>query len=676
MSFDYDAIRAKKHGGGTQWAAYSDLFMVLAFVFLLMYMVSSLRTEMASVSTHAEIQDVKKELKMYESAKDDYLKEQASEYERKLYEQILNQIALLENEAKGKKDQLAQQYNEQKIREQSLNKYQQMIKTVMNANAIAKADASKRFNLELAQNKQLAQEIEQRRDDLAQLSDQLKAKEEEKNSLQDAHFSETRELEKKYRQLKSDHAENQESLASLEDMLRAEANEKEQLKTAHAKQTRELERKYDNLQGKHDEDKGQLALLENKLSMEQEKIDDLKELYSEEKQNLERKINRLSQRHDDRLQELSDLEDKLRNEAAENRALKNKLAKETNDLENQIDNLQREQDRNQRNIASLERKLESESEAKDDLRNTLSKERRDLEKKIRELKSKDNENQGQMANLEDRLKKKEAEKDALASAYDDSKNQLEDQISQLKDKHSDSLNRVAELSSELDNAQKNLDSAEGDLERAKQDLDKKDKDLAKAMQMERRRKDIAKRIKDNFRNHGIQADVNSDTGDVILDFGDNYFDTDSHDLKPGMEITIKKAIPVYAQSLFGSDLLASLISSVEIIGFASPTYAGRPVDPTKLSVENRTAVNYNLDLSYRRARSIFEYVFDTDKMRFPYQDQMVHLINVTGRSFFAEKVDPTIHSGGLTIDEFCGRYNCLKSQRVIIKFGLSEKGEA
>ena len=75
MSFDYDTIRARKHESGTQWAAYSDLFMVLAFVFLLMYMVSSLRTGMISVTTHAQIEEVKQELQLYESVKNQYLEE-------------------------------------------------------------------------------------------------------------------------------------------------------------------------------------------------------------------------------------------------------------------------------------------------------------------------------------------------------------------------------------------------------------------------------------------------------------------------------------------------------------------------------------------------------------------------------------------------------------------------
>ena len=120
--------------------------------------------------------------------------------------------------------------------------------------------------------------------------------------------------------------------------------------------------------------------------------------------------------------------------------------------------------------------------------------------------------------------------------------------------------------------------------------------------------------------------------------------------------------------------LASQISSVEIIGFASPTYAGKPVDPRNLSAANRRAVNYNLDLSYKRARAIFRYAFDIENFKFDYQEKMLPLLNVTGRSFFAEDVDPS-DTGNLSIDEFCGQYNCKKSQRVIIKFGLLERGK-
>jgi hypothetical protein len=183
---------------------------------------------------------------------------------------------------------------------------------------------------------------------------------------------------------------------------------------------------------------------------------------------------------------------------------------------------------------------------------------------------------------------------------------------------------------------------------------------------------VAQRIKQGFQQAGIKADVDSGTGDVVLDFGKEYFDTDSHDLKPGMMETIRKAMPVYARSLFGEESGDARISAIEIIGFASPTFAGKPVNPRSLSAQNRQAVNYNLDLSYERARSIFEYAFDPDNLKFEHQETMLPLIKVTGRSFFTEEVNPE-DTGNLSREEFCKLYDCFGSQRVIIKFGLAEK---
>ncbi len=83
--------------------------MVLAFIFLLMYMVASLRTGMISVTTHAQIEEVQKELEMYESVKTQYLQEESNVQEKKVYDQILSQIYLLETEANENKNRLAKE---------------------------------------------------------------------------------------------------------------------------------------------------------------------------------------------------------------------------------------------------------------------------------------------------------------------------------------------------------------------------------------------------------------------------------------------------------------------------------------------------------------------------------------------------------------------------------------
>ena len=83
-------------------------------------------------------------------------------------------------------------------------------------------------------------------------------------------------------------------------------------------------------------------------------------------------------------------------------------------------------------------------------------------------------------------------------------------------------------------------------------------------------------------------------------------------------------------------------------------------------------MNYNLDLSYERARSIFKYAFNPKTLKFEHQETMLPLIKVTGRSFFTEEVNPE-DTGNLSREEFCKIYDCFGSQRVIIKFDLKEK---
>ncbi|MFA9419924.1 MAG: hypothetical protein ACERLB_07215, partial [Gammaproteobacteria bacterium] len=299
----------------------------------------------------------------------------------------------------------------------------------------------------------------------------------------------------------------------------------------------------------------------------------------------------------------------------------------------------------------------------------------ELEKKFAALKGDYDKKQGELEALADDIEAGEEEISGLEQAHTEQLGELEDKYQGLKDKYEGNLDKVAKLDADLGAAQRNLKNTAENLGSTQDKLADTSGELQEALVLAKHRQDLAKNIKDNFNKHGIPAEVDGNTGDVILDFGDDYFETNSHELKPGMEQTIRKAIPVYAQSLFADESLSSEISSVEIIGFASPTFGGKPVDPRNLSADNREAINYNLDLSYKRARSIFRYAFDTGNFEFDYQSTMLPLLNVTGRSFFAEDIDSG-DLGNLTIDEFCGQYNCSKSQRVIIKFGLLKQGES
>jgi hypothetical protein len=79
-----------------------------------------------------------------------------------------------------------------------------------------------------------------------------------------------------------------------------------------------------------------------------------------------------------------------------------------------------------------------------------------------------------------------------------------------------------------------------------------------------------------------------------------------------------------------------------------------------------------MDLSYRRARSIFEYILDQRNMNFDHQkDLMLHL-KVTGRSYLESAPMEKLPAESLEMKEFCQQYDCDKLQSAVIRFNLAE----
>jgi outer membrane protein OmpA-like peptidoglycan-associated protein len=185
------------------------------------------------------------------------------------------------------------------------------------------------------------------------------------------------------------------------------------------------------------------------------------------------------------------------------------------------------------------------------------------------------------------------------------------------------------------------------------------------------RRDIAKEIQKGFQAAGIKADVDGQTGEVVLDFGNTYFDSDSSKLKPKMREIIEKAMPVYSKSLFGNPKVATKISSVEIIGFASPTYQGRYIDPKSSKKADKDALKYNMDLSYRRANSIFSYLLENKDSEQDDQKNLLALMKVSGRSFL--DVMKVKSRGPASANDFCKVNDCKKAQRVIVRFSMDGK---
>jgi len=172
---------------------------------------------------------------------------------------------------------------------------------------------------------------------------------------------------------------------------------------------------------------------------------------------------------------------------------------------------------------------------------------------------------------------------------------------------------------------------------------------------------------------GLKNTIDGKTDDMTLAFGKKYFNTNSSDLKPNMITTLQKFMPGYSKSLFSDDKIAQNIDNVEIVGFASSTFKGKYVPPDSLKPEDREAINYNLKLSFNRANAIFKHIFDTKKMSFEHQRDLLPKIKVVGRGYLPEgKSGKDFPTAGMPESQFCSKFNCKQAQKVIIKFKLKD----
>jgi outer membrane protein OmpA-like peptidoglycan-associated protein len=582
VSFDYDSIKEKE--GGSHWATYSDLFMVLSLVFLLLYVIASLRTGTSNIQNQTQYQevirerdDLKQQIKVYNTLKENYLQTGASKDEQQMYEELMDKLVLLKEEAKKEKDDLRQAALENEKKEMALNKYQQMIRNIINTNMVSNVRI-KRRDKTIERNYQeidsQKEEIQSLESTVAQKQKEIQKGESKIKNLNHVLDSKVSELQKAYKQNKISKKKMQQQIAKLKTENQQEVKS---LQAQNAEAAKEILRNQQIIAQATQE----LEQAQQTISQQQQNIERL----AQEKQEVSQKISQMRQEFNQRMQsEKAEFEKALNQE---------KLSAQAK--------------------AKKQQEFLKKAKAKE---MALAAEIQNMESKVQNV-------QGELEKTREEKAKADAQSQALAAKNKDLSGQKE------------------KLSSDL----------------------QKMKEIANA------RKKLVNDMKDNLAKSGLKADVDDKTGDVIIHFGEEYFDTGKANLKPGMEAVLKKLMPAYSKTLFADPKTAEKISSVEIIGYASPTYKGKYVNPVSLEADNKEAVNYNLDLSYYRARSIFDYIFDTSKMKYDNQSKLLPMVKVTGRSFLAEGEEKRDISS-MSHKEYCEKFDCKKSQRVVIKFNL------
>jgi outer membrane protein OmpA-like peptidoglycan-associated protein len=573
MAFNYE--KHKNHANGESfWTSYSDLFLGLSSIFLLLYVTTSLRTGTDGLKAQVEnqklsmqVQDLQNQLKMYDSVKKDYLQSQASKDEVQEYTELMDKLTLLQEEAKDEKTRLSQQALENEAKEKALNKYQQMVRNVINANKLAKTKITKRDDIIDEQDT----EIESQDQEISQLEKDISQK---KNLIAEG--------ERKIEQA------NQQLAERMQDLKKA------------FKQNKITQKIYEN----------RLAKLKDEAESKVDQLKDANEEYQKQLVQTQSKVGQLSGELSKTKTVLNQKEGLLQAKEGEVQGLRGALTKA--EIENQ------------KKVAQLRGEYE----------NQKAKERAAFEDALRREKVGSAERARREAAYRADAARKEKE--------------LGDKIAGLSGEVQGLQGKVSGLSSQLKDTT-------GQLAKAKEEIDA--------------RRAIAQEIKRGFAAKGIKADVDGQTGEVLIDFGKAYFDNDSSKLKEEMKNVLESAMPVYSKSLFSNPKVAQKISSVEVIGFASPTYKGKFVNPNSTKKSDREALKYNMDLSYRRAKSIFNYIVDGNNMQFDHQQDLLPMMKVSGRSFLeVMKVNRNVAS-----EDFCKVNDCKKTQRVIIRFSMDGK---
>jgi myosin heavy subunit len=539
--FKYDKFKEDLKGNDS-WGSYSDLFMVLSFVFLMMYVVSSLRSGTSSIHQRIEQQkiarennDLKAQIKAYNTLKDSALKDESQE-EQEVYKQLMNKLTLLQDEAREEKTRLRQEAIENEKKEVALNKYQQVVRNIINANLLAKSKLKVRE--EIIANKNVV---------ITDLNQELESKKSE--------------IENNNKEIDKINNELARNIAKLKkDQERSKITKKKAYE--------------------------QIARLKQQS---QQRIVEL----NQENQEVQRKLNEINQ-------ELNKTSERLAVTESQKKELSSELASTSEKL--------------QKTVEQNNEKIKSMQEAHE---NKMAQEKAAFNSKL---------------------------KAAKLTAQEKAK-QLAEFNSQVKAKDKAVAEKIAALQSDLADAQERANA------RAK----------------------LSKDIADALKKAGVDADVNANTGDVTIAFGKDYFDNDSSHLKKSMAEVLRKFVPKYSESLFKDPKIANKITSVDIIGFASPTFQGKYIDPQSLDGKDQEAAKYNLDLSYKRARAIFDFMFDTKKISYKNQRKLLPLVKVTGRSFFTEGRAPAGVVPGMGQKDFCKKVDCKQAQRVIIKFNMDDK---
>ena len=285
----------------------------------------------------------------------------------------------------------------------------------------------------------------------------------------------------------------------------------------------------------------------------------------------------------------------------------------------------------------------------------------------------------------DALAKQEAELEKqrqleLAKTEQELKAQAEREAAKLKKEKALALaeadqERQAELSAQKSALEKEKAKALSEKEQAFADkLDQQKKLLAQVaeeltpfVQALEAKKKIVEELNENFKDFDPSAvEIDKKTGKVKLHFQKSYFARGSHILSEDMKSFLRIVIPKYAKAIYGNKDAAEHIKTLKISGMTSPVYGGVYIDINDKSPETERARKYNMALSTRRARALYDFIFDKDEMGdFEYRSQLKADMSIEALGFKHATPVPAELVGK---PAECKKYDCKQERVTVLQF--------
>ncbi|MBP5295976.1 MAG: hypothetical protein J6Y94_01440, partial [Bacteriovoracaceae bacterium] len=300
---DYERIKnaiEKSRGVGNQWTSYSDLFMSLAIVFLLLYVMLGLRSTGQEVAYHQMVQKAQEEVSQtreqmaaYASVGDDYLAQNSNAEENEVYAKVFQQLSLLEDQEKAYKERLKELSEQAADKENELSQYQKIIKNIVQANLLAKSKMQKQ------QQDLVAQEelVENLQENLRENQQQLQENTRQIASIEEARIGQQKELEKVLAQRKEDQSKHTQQIqaytkevAALEEQAAAYQAKLQKTQQEMAQQHQAAQNKYKALQDK-------LTAAQGVAQQERQNAEKVLAATARQKKGFEADLTRLRQQH-------------------------------------------------------------------------------------------------------------------------------------------------------------------------------------------------------------------------------------------------------------------------------------------------------------------------------------------------------------------------------------------